>query len=46
MANIPWLSKESGLAAFQLTTSSTSTEGLHDVEVALCLSSMILQIQV
>jgi len=35
VANIPWVSKESGLAALQLTTSATSTEGLHDVEVLL-----------
>jgi len=35
VANIPWLSKESGLAALQLTTSATRTEGLHDVEVLL-----------
>ncbi len=38
LANIPWLSKDSGLAAFQLTTSATSTEGLHDVEVASCVT--------
>ena len=34
VANIPWLSRDSGLAALQLTSSATSTEGLHDVEVA------------
>lgn len=35
--SISWLSKESGLAALQLSTSATATEGLHDVKV-LCTS--------
>lgn len=34
VASIPWLAKDSGLAALQLTTSATSTGGVHDVEVA------------
>lgn len=33
-AGIPWLSKESGLIALQLSTSTSGVEGLHDVEVS------------
>lgn len=33
-AGIPWLSKESGLVALQLSTSASGVEGLHDVEVS------------
>ena len=34
VGNVPWLTKGSGLAALQLSTTASGVEGLHDVEVS------------
>ena len=34
VGDVPWLTRDSGLAALQLSTTATGVEGLHDVEVS------------
>ena len=34
VGDVPWLTKNSGLAALQLSSTATGVEGLHDVEVS------------
>ena len=34
VGDVPWLTKDSGLTALQLSTTASGVEGLHDVEVS------------
>ena len=40
VGDVPWLIKDSGLAALQLSTATSGVEGLHDVEVSLTRSPL------